>query len=150
AQSEVTKAANNVSKLEAGAMPADLAVAGAAVDQARAQLERAQAQLAALKQPPPQDEVITARAALEKARANVQRAQAEYDKIAWRPDAAGRPEAVALQQATSDLQAAQANLNLKSQGARPEDVTAVEKAVQSGEENLRGAQARLDQLRAGS
>jgi RND family efflux transporter MFP subunit len=150
AQSEATKAANNVSKLEAGAMPADLAVAGAAVDQARAQLEKAQAQLAGLKQPPPQEEVVAARAALEKARANVQRAQAEYDKIAWRPDAAGRGEAVALQQATADLQAAQANLNLRSQGARPEDVTAVEKAVQSGQENLRAAQARLDQLRAGS
>jgi HlyD family secretion protein len=150
AQSEVTKAGNNVTKLEAGARPAELAVAEAAVDQARAQLESAQASLAGLKQPPPQEAIVAARAGVEKARANVQRAQAEYDKIAWRPDAAGQPQAVALQQATSDLQAAQAELNLKSQGARPEDVTAAEKAVQSGQENLRGAQARLDQLRAGA
>src|SRR5205085_9529768 len=106
--------------------------------------------ISALKQPPPQDEVVAARAAVEKAKTAVQAAQAAYDKIAWQPDAAGRPEAVALQQATSDLQAAQANLNLKSQGPRPEDVTAAEKAVQSGQENLRGAQARLDQLRAGA
>lgn len=150
AETEALKAANNVSKLEAGARPADVAAAEAAVTAARAQLEKAQAQVAGLKQPPPQGDVIAAQAALEKARVAVQRAQAEYDKIAWRPDAKGQPQAVALQQATADLEAAKSNLNLKQQTARAEDVTAAEQAVASSEENLRGAEARLAQVRSGA
>src|SRR5689334_4492707 len=47
AQSQATQAANTVSKLEAGAQPADVAGATAAVDQARAQLEKSQAALSA-------------------------------------------------------------------------------------------------------
>jgi HlyD family secretion protein len=150
AQAQVTRAGNDLAKLEQGPLPADAASAEAAVASARAGLERAQTQLALLQQPVPQEQVIAAQAAVEKARSVLQVAQSNYDKIAWRPDAAGRPEAVALQQATADYQAAVSDLKVKSAPAKPEDVAAAEQAVEGARTQLTSAQARLEQLRAGA
>lgn len=150
AQSGLTRANNDLAKLEQGPLPGDEATAQANVASARAALEKAQTQLSLLQQPPPQDQVVAAQAAVEKARAAVQAAQANYDKIANRPDAAGRPEAVALQQATADYQGAQSDLKSKSAPAKPEDVAAAQQAVEGARAQLTGAQARLDQMNAGA
>jgi RND family efflux transporter MFP subunit len=150
AQSQVTRANNDLTKLEQGPLPGDEATAQAGVASAQAALEKAQTQVALLQQPPPQEQVIAAQAAAEKARVALQQAQANYDRIASRPDAAGRPEAVALQQATADYQAAQSDLRVKSAPAKPEDVAAAQQAVEGARAQLTSAQARLDQLRGGA
>lgn len=136
-------------KLQSGATQADLQAADAAVAAAQAQVEKSNAELAALKRPKSGDETGAARAALDKAQAVLQQAQANYDKIASRPDAAGRPEAVALQQATTDYRAAEARYQLATSGPRPEEVTAAERAVESARAALDGAVARREQVKAG-
>lgn len=150
-QAEATRsqAVANLQKLRAGALPADVEAANAVVGAARATVEKAQTDLARLKAPRSPDESAAAQAQLEKARAVLARAQAAYDRIASRPDAAGRPEAVALQQATADVEAAQARLNLAQQGAKPEDVAAAEKTVQSAQAAYDAAVARVGQVRSG-
>jgi RND family efflux transporter MFP subunit len=149
AEASRSQAIANLQKLRSGALPADLEAANATVGDARAKLDKAQTDLAKLKAPKSPDEVGAARAALEKAKAVLQQAQAAYDRVASRPDIAGRPEAVALQQATADAQAAQARLNVAQQGAKPEDVAAAEKAVQSAQAALDSAIARQSQVRSG-
>ena len=87
------------------------------------------------------------------------------------PNIAARPEAMALQQATAALEAANAKLDLVKQGATPEQLAvarghvdaareqvdaarsrapAAEAAVQSAMAGLAGAQASLDRLLAGA
>lgn len=136
-------------KVQTGATQADLQAADAAVAAAQAQVEKANADLAVLQRPKSPDDTAAARAALDKAQAVVQQAQAAYDKIASRPDAAGRPEAVALQQATTDFKAAQARYQLAIAGAKPEEVTAAQQGVQSARAVLEGAVARREQTKAG-
>jgi RND family efflux transporter MFP subunit len=150
AEASRSQAVANLQKLRAGAQPAELEAANASIGDARAKLEKAQTDLSKLKSPKSPDEVAAARAALEKAKATLQQAQAAYDRVASRPDVAGRPEAVALQQATADVQAAQARLNVAQQGAKPEDVAAAEKAVQSAQAALDSALARQSQVRSGA
>lgn len=148
-QAAATRAANELAKMEAGASAADFAAAEAAASAARATLERARVQLATLNRPGREEEVIVARSALERARIALETAQANYDRIGWRPDAARTPQAIALQQATADHQAAEANYRLATAGPRTEELAAAEQAVRSAEEGLRSADARLAQVRAG-
>ncbi len=150
AQAALTKANNDLAKLEQGPLPADRAAAEAGVANARATLEKAQTALALLQQPPQQDAVVAAQAQVEKTRAAVQQAQAAYDRIAFRPDAASRPEAVNLQKATTDYQTALAALRSATTGPKPEDVTAAQQAVESARQGLASAQAKLDQVNAGA
>ncbi|HEV8634631.1 MAG TPA: efflux RND transporter periplasmic adaptor subunit [Chloroflexota bacterium] len=150
AQAGLSRAHNDLAKLEAGPRPDELAGAQAAVAAARAAYQRSAAQLAAVKQPAPRDDVVAAEAGLQKAKSTLDKAQADYDKIAWRPEAAGSPQAVALQQATADYQAARATYNLKSQGPKPEDVAVAERAIQRDLQAIRSAEAGLAQVRAGA
>lgn len=150
AQAQVTRANNDIAKLEQGPLPGDEATAQAAVAAARSALARAEAQLASLQQPPLQEQVVAAQAAVEKARVTLAQAQAAYDRIASRPDAAGRPEAVALQRATADYQAALSDLKVRSAAAKPEDVAAAQQAVEGARAQVASAEARLESLRAGA
>ncbi len=121
----------------------------AAIAAARAVLERAQADLSKLKAPKQPDEIGAAKATVDKARSVVQKAQADYDKVASRPDVAGTSQAVALQQATADLQAAVARYNVANTSAKPEDVQAAEKQVDSAKAAVESMIARRDQTNAG-
>ncbi|HEY3081350.1 MAG TPA: HlyD family efflux transporter periplasmic adaptor subunit [Chloroflexota bacterium] len=150
AEAGLTQANNNLAKLEAGPAPDVLAQADAAVAAALAAYQKSQAQLAAVNRPSNPDEAVAAEAALAKAKSQLDKAQADYDKIAWRPEAAGSPQAVALQQATADYQAAVATHNLKTQAARPEDVAVAERGVQRDLAAVRSAEARRAQVRAGA
>lgn len=150
AQAGVTRALADVARLEAGPRPDELAVAEAAVELARTSYQRSAASLSALKEPPKRDDLIAAEAALERAKIALDKAQADYDRIAWRPEAAGTPQALALQQATSDYQAAQSAYNVRAQSAKPEDVGPAEQAVQRDLQGLRAAESRLAQVRAGA
>jgi multidrug resistance efflux pump len=136
-------------KLHTGVTHADVQAAEATVAAAEAQLEKANAEVASLQRPKSADETAAARASLDKAQSVVQQAQAAYDKVASRPDVAGRPEAVALQQATADYQAAQARYKLATAGPRPEEVTAAQQGVESAKAALDGAVARREQVKGG-
>jgi HlyD family secretion protein len=149
AEAARSQAVAALERARTGSTEADLRAAEAGIAAGRAAVEKAQAELAKLTAPKSPDEVAAARAAVEKAQSVVQGAQAAYDKIASRPDAPGRPEAVALQQATTDLVAAQARYQIATQPAKPEDVRAAEENVKSAESALEGAIARRDQLAAG-
>ncbi|HEV8635981.1 MAG TPA: efflux RND transporter periplasmic adaptor subunit [Chloroflexota bacterium] len=149
AEAARAQAVASLQKVRSGATGADVQAADAAVAAAQATLEKSQADVAKLKAPKSPDELAAAKAVVEKAQAVLQQAQASYDRIASRPDAAGSSQAVALQQATADYQAAVARYNLASQGARPEDVTAAEKAVESAQAAVQSAVARGNQTKAG-
>jgi HlyD family secretion protein len=151
AQAEASRAqaAANLQKVRSGVTDADLQAADATVASAQAALEKAQADLSRLKAPKSSDDLAAARAGVEKAQSVLQQAQAAYDRIASQPSAAGSGQAVGLQQATSDYEAAVARYNLASQGARPEDVTSAEKGVESAQAALHSALARRAQTRAG-
>jgi HlyD family secretion protein len=136
-------------KAQAGATVADVQTADAGVAAAQATLEKSQADLARLKAPKSADEMAAARATVDKAKSVVQQAQAGYDRVASRSDASGTTQAVALQQATADYEAAVARLNLAQQGPKPEDVAAAEKTVASAQAAVDSALARGDQVRAG-
>jgi HlyD family secretion protein len=150
AQAGLVRANNDLAKLEAGPRPDELAAAEAVVASALAAYQRSQAQLTALKEPANADAAVASEAALTKAKSALERAQAEYDRIAWRPEAAASPQALALRQATIDYEAAQASHNLATQPAKPEDVAVAEKAVERDLAALRSAEARRAQVRAGA
>lgn len=107
-----------------------------------AELAAAQARLAALKKGPSPAELAAARAEVEKAEAALKLAQAEYDKIAWMPQAAMMPQALALQQATLDYEAAKARYDALLEEPSPEELEAAAKEVEA-------ARARLERLRKG-
>ena len=132
-----------------GATDADIKAAQQSTASAEANLAKAQAELAKLKAGPSQDEITATAADMQKKQAAVIKAQADYDRVAWRGDVQSRPEAVALQQATIDYQAAVANYNLKTAPPKPDDVAAGEKAVETAAAALAAAQARLAQIEAG-
>lgn len=112
------------------------------IKEAEAQLAAARARLKALQAQPSEEELAAARAAMEKAEAALKLAQAEYDKIAWREDAARLPQALALQQATLDYEAARARYEALRKGPLPAELEAARKEVEA-------AQARLEKLLAG-
>ncbi|MBM4417737.1 MAG: HlyD family efflux transporter periplasmic adaptor subunit [Chloroflexi bacterium] len=151
AQSEASYAiaVANQQKVKAGATLAEMQGADASVAAARAAYEKAVADRNRLIQPKSPDDIAGASTALEKARAAVQKAQSDYDRIAHRPDVAASAQALALQQATADLNAAQARYNLATAPPRPEESAAAERTVESALAALRSAEARAAQLKAG-
>ena len=106
---------------------ADVAAAQASVDSAQAAL----AQL----QTPTQNDVIIAKADLDRAKASLDQAQAAYDRIggSTNPYIAMSPQALTLQQASSDYQKALAVFNSK---------------VNPSDSQLKQAQATLEQARS--
>lgn len=76
------------------------------------------------------EQLIVAKMALEKARVALEQAQGAYDAVAWRSDVGMTSQAAALQTATSDYSAAQANYDIA--------------AAAINDTSLRTAQATLD------
>ncbi|HEY3081798.1 MAG TPA: efflux RND transporter periplasmic adaptor subunit [Chloroflexota bacterium] len=148
AQAAVQSAQARLKQVRDGARDADVRAAEQGVQAAQAGFNKAVADFNKLSSPAP-DELATARAQADKAQAALQIAQSAYDRIAWRPDAAARPEALALQTATADNENAQAQLRLKEK-PRDEDVAASQKGVDAARAQLDAAKAKLDQVKAGA
>lgn len=110
---------------------------------AEAQLASAQANYRQLLSGPNADQVQVARAQLEKARAFLQQAQAAYDQVKHLPNIGALPQSLQLQQATLDVQAAEANYRLATAGP-----TEAQKAAALAQ--IAQAQAQLDRLKAGA
>lgn len=124
-----------LAQLKNGPRAEDIAVAESNYKAALARYEK-------IKAGPPQEELIIAKANLQKAEAALKIAQAEYDKIAWLPEAKLMPQAIALEQATIDYEAALARYNLLKASPSQADLKAAEAEVTR-------AKAELDKIKAG-
>ncbi|MBU0494329.1 MAG: efflux RND transporter periplasmic adaptor subunit [Chloroflexi bacterium] len=120
------------------------------IEKTESALRIAQLNLQKAQKPLGKDEVTVTKANLERARINLQRAQSEYDKIAWRSDAALYPQAAQLELATLDYQVAQANYNIQVRGATAEDLALLSEQVKQAEMTVASTRRALDdaQLKA--
>jgi HlyD family secretion protein len=135
AQAEYRRALAQHEKLLAGARPEELAGAQADYQAALASYEQ-------VKSGASQEELIAAQAAMVKAEAALQQAQAAYDLVAWQPGVGASPQAVALQEASIDYQAA------KAQYERLKGLP-TEAELQEAKANLAHAKAQLELKQAG-
>ena len=133
AEANLLLAREQLSEVEAGPTDEEVAAAESAAAAAWARVEELQ------KQPTP-NQITQALANLRRAEIAVQAAQREYDKIAWLPEAAATSAADTLQQATIDLEAAQAAYE---EATKPAD----ESTIQSAIADAQNAQAALNDLR---
>jgi len=135
AQLALASAEARLSELTAGPSAAEIAAVEAEVAAARNELEH-------LRSLPDPSARIQAQAQLDKATAALQRAQAAYDQVKNRPDAGMLPQALGLQQATIDYEAAKASLDAVRQKATPA-------ALEAAQARLAAADAKLKQLKTG-
>ncbi len=132
--------------------PADVAAAKASVDSAQAAL----AQL----QKPTQNDLLIAKTDLDRAKAALDQAQAAYDRIggASNPLIGLSPQALTLQQASSDYQKALAVFNSKTsptdsqlkqaQSTLEQARSQLARLIDPSADDLKSAQANVDQARA--
>jgi multidrug resistance efflux pump len=108
---------------------------------AEARYRSALAQYRKLKNGPAEEEIEMAQAGLGQAEAALKQAQAAYDAVAWRPEISMLPQSLALEQATLEYQRAQAQYELATQGATPEDLQSAWQSVEQAEAHLALARA---------
>lgn len=130
AQAKYERALAQHEQLLAGARPQEIALAQADYQAALARFQGVQSGAT-------EEELIVVAASVEKAAVALGRAQTAYDAVAAFPDVGASPQAMALQEATIDYQAAVAQYehlkNLPSQAALAE----VQAGVDSAEAELR-------------
>ncbi|MCB9152078.1 MAG: HlyD family efflux transporter periplasmic adaptor subunit [Caldilineaceae bacterium] len=185
AQAGLFQAQAQLSALVAGPRAQEIAIAQAAVDVAAAQLAQlteaarpeevmaARFELAAaraaqqqLTNGPTEADRINALAALSNAKAALQQARAAYNLVSWRNDIGALPESRQLQEATNNLEAAQARYDAlydqptsdvaAAQARVQQAEAALDRLLNPGSQNqvaaaqaqLRAAQAQLDLLTA--
>ncbi len=162
AEANLKAAQENLAKVQAGATADELAAA-------QSKLGSAQAKYKELLAPPTNADLDEVKAELEKADIDRQNAQREYDKIKWRNDKGMQPESAALQKATveyervlakfnrinqptakssvedalSNLQKAQGDLEALKQKPTPSDLADAQAKVTDAEQ-------RLNKLNAGA
>jgi len=155
-QMAVAQAQAGVKQAEAAVERAKAAVAGAqaqlaqvkagptaeAIGQAEAAVQTAQAQLNQLLAGARPEDIEAASTTLLKAGAALRLAQAEYDKIAWAGGVGQTPQALALEQATLDYQAAKAQYDRLKNGPTAEEIAVARAGVAE-------AQAALATVKAG-
>jgi multidrug resistance efflux pump len=132
-------------------MEAALQMAEEAQNSARAQipivqatLNMAQAELARVQAGPARETIAAARAQMEKADANRAQAQSEYDKIAWAGGVSSSPQAIALQQATADYDAARATYEGLLAQPRAVDVAVAQAGVEQARAQLAAAEQAVE------
>ena len=142
-----------------------------ALQAATAQRDQAVARFAQLKQGARSEQITAAAVILEQAEAAVRVAQANYDQIASRPDAGRLPQALGLQQATLQMEAAKANYEGLLKGATTPEldqaraginqavagivqasatISQTEAALVTAQAGLAAEQARLELMQAGA
>jgi HlyD family secretion protein len=135
AQAALDQAQAQLDQLQAEGTEAEIAAAQAAIKSARANYNR-------IKAGPSSEELAQAQAALDSAQATLQQAQAAYDQVSDREDVGMLPQSLALQQATIEMNRAQANYD-----ALLSHPTAAELAAAQAQ--IAQAEAHLAQLQAG-
>ncbi len=169
---ELAQAQADVAAAQAGVAQAQAALKQAqeAVTAADAQVAIAQAQYNELASRPSPAERLEVQRRIDLARLALEQAQRAYDQVRGDPHIGLRPEALALQQATTEFEAAKAAYQVATQGATREQlavaqaqinaakaqaqvvraqVSPAEVAVKAAEAQVARAQAMLDRLKAG-
>jgi HlyD family secretion protein len=134
AQAAVDQAIAQRDQLLAGATEKEIAAARAAITSAKAAYDR-------VKAGPTAEELAQLRAAVDSAAAALEQAQTAYDRVKARPEAGLLPEALALQNATIEMERAQASLDALL--SHPTDAELAAAAAQVAQ-----AEAQLAQLEA--
>jgi len=136
-------------KVEAGQLLLELEAPDAErqVREAELNLEIRQLQLDKARAGASPEEIEIAQANLRKAALAKQVAQAAYDEIADEENAEASPKALALQQATIDYQIAQRNYEKLVSGPPTNELSALEKQLESAQLALERAQAQLEEMR---
>lgn len=129
AQAGVEAALAELEKIKQGAKPEDIEAAQASVAGAQAELRQVLAG-------PDEEDIIAAKAELDNADAKRRQAQARYDQVAGSPDIGRRPEALELEQATSEYNAALARYEAAQKGADPAEVSAARAKVDRAQAEL--------------
>lgn len=129
AQAALDSTLANYERVAAGATAEALASARAAVESARTNLQQ-------VKAGPTKEDLASAQAALDSARAAVQQAQAAYDRVKNRSDVQMLPESLNLQNATIELERAQANYAALVNRPTATEVAAAEAQVAQAEAQL--------------
>ncbi len=134
AEATVARAQATLAQLKAGPRAEDSATA-------RAALAVAQAELARTQKGPDEGQLITAKTNMEKAARAVQQAQFAYDRVKDAPFGNIGPEALRLEQATLDYEAAKAQYEVLQAGPREVDVNVAQARVVQAQAALAQAQA---------
>ncbi len=156
---QIAAARAEVAAAEASVVLAESGVteAGKAVAAAQAQVAIAEANYRELASHPSRSALIAAQREVELAQVAVTRAQEAYDRVRGNPNIGALPESQALQQATVNLDAAQASYDVVAQGATPQQlavahvqidaanvqVDVAKASIPSAAANVKSAQARL-------
>lgn len=134
AQAGVDAAQARLDALKQGPRPEEIAAAEASLAAAQAALRKAQTGAT-------QEEIIAARADLANAEAARRQAQAAYDQVAGSPNIGSLPQALQLEQATNNYNAAKARYDNLLKGPNPAEIASARAQVDR-------AQAELDALKA--
>ena len=134
AQAAVDAAQAQRDRVIQGARPEDIAAAKALLASARADRQKT------LEGADP-EELAAAAAQLANAQAILRQAQAAYDRIKGNADAPARPESLALEQATNDLNAAVARYQRLQKGASAAALAKANAGVQQAQAQLNGVEA---------
>jgi HlyD family secretion protein len=117
------------------------------VREAELNLEIRQLQLDKARAGASPEEIEIAQANLRRAALVKQVAQAAYDKIADEENAGTSPEALTLQQATIDYQIVQRNYERLVNGLPTDELSVLEKQLESAQLALKRAQTQLEEMR---
>jgi HlyD family secretion protein len=154
-QMAVAQARSGVAQAEAGVGQAKAALASAqaqlaqvkagptaeAIAQAEAGVQTAQARLNQLVAGARPEDIQSAAANLLKVQAALRQAQAAYDEIAWAGDVGDKPQAIALEQATMDYEAAQAQYERLVNGPTAEEIAVARAGITEAEAALAAVKA---------
>ncbi|MCL5996125.1 MAG: HlyD family efflux transporter periplasmic adaptor subunit [Chloroflexi bacterium] len=146
AQAGLDAAQAQLAKLEQGARPEDVSAAAAAVAAAQADLQSA-------KDGASDEQLAAVQADLANAEAVLKLRQADYDRVAYEPGIAARPESIALEQATNTYLAAKARYDELAKGPTQAALDAANARVRQAAAQLNGLkapprQADLDAVKA--
>jgi HlyD family secretion protein len=103
---------------------------------AQAKMESARLKLAELQDGPDQDEITKAAANWRLQEVALQKAQWAYDEVAYRADIGGLPQADALQEATLNYEAAQADYNIAVREPTGAEIAEARSTLADAEANL--------------
>jgi HlyD family secretion protein len=155
AQAQLQRAQANLQQLIAGARAEEIAASEAQVNAAKArltslteaalpgQIAQAQASVAAANaglakvlEGADSNSLIAARAEIAMAEASLTQAQRAYDEVKYRNDIGALPQSAALQQASTQYEAAKARLAVLERGATNADINAANAEVRRAQVNL--------------
>ena len=152
ARASLAAAEAQLQRIQEGNVPGDVAVAEANVAGAQANLQK-------VFEGASEQALINAKANLANAEAEMRRAQRAYNEVSWRNDVGALPQAAALETATNNFAAAQAQYADLTAGPRNADIAAARAEIERTQAQLEtitktlpadvaAAQAEVDRARA--